>query len=459
MNLPEDFILQTKPLFTDRWNSFVDAFKETPPTSIRINEAKYCPVKEVGDIVPWCDRGYYLPERPSFTFDPLFHAGAYYVQEASSMFVGQVFEQYIKSESVNVLDLCAAPGGKSTHIASLISEDSLLVSNEVIRSRANILAENMTKAGYPNTVVTNNDPVDLGKLQDFFDVILIDAPCSGEGMFRKDPHSISEWSLANVQLCEERQRRIIADVWDALRPGGVLIYSTCTYNVRENEQNVKWICNELGAEFLSLDVSPEWNIQPAFLENIPAYHFLPGQIRGEGFFLAVLRKSGSYSQNKEHHIIKKNKKQNKPKSETLDNLYKSYIKESEKYTFFEKSGSWFAFPSIHFDSFEYIISHLKLVSAGIYMGEIKGKDLIPHQSLAMSLGLNKAVFEQVDVDKETAIAYLRKEALSFTNSSKGYLLLVYKGIPLGFVKNIGSRANNLYPNEWRIRSGYLPENK
>lgn len=455
MVLPEGFIIEIKPLLHDQWNAFVDALNGEVPTSIRINRKKY-KGGETPHAVPWCEDGFYLSQRPSFTFDPLFHAGAYYVQEASSMFVEQVFRQYVNNRTVRVLDLCAAPGGKSTHIASLISEDSLLVSNEVIRSRANILSENITKAGYPNVIVTNNDPSDIGKLQDFFDIILVDAPCSGEGMFRKDPQAVVEWSPANVQLCEERQRRIVADVWDALRPGGILIYSTCTYNTRENEQNIQWIADCLDAEFLSLEVCPAWNIHPAFDSEIPAYHFLPHCTKGEGFFLAALQKVGDCDV-EEFCPVKKSKKQSKPKTLSLDVQYRNYLIDNERYMFFEKSGSWFAFPAVLFGYFEYIVSKLKLVSAGVYLGEVKGKDFIPQHSLAMSLALNVGAFEHVDVDKETAIAYLRKEALCFPNSAKGYLLLTYQNIPLGFVKNIGNRANNLYPNEWRIRSGYNPE--
>lgn len=455
MILPEDFIQKTKPLLGDQWVSFTEALNEVSPTSIRFNKQKYSKLPEM-ESVPWCENGFYLPQRPSFTFDPLFHTGAYYVQEASSMFVGQVFKQYVKDQTVRVLDLCAAPGGKSTHIASLISEDSLLVSNEVIRSRANILSENITKAGYPNVIVTNNDPSDIGPMESFFDVILIDAPCSGEGMFRKDPQAIEEWSLGNVQLCKERQRRIIADVWDALHPGGILIYSTCTYNTGENEHNVQWIRDSLGAEILPLEVSPDWNIHPSFENNMPVYHFLPHLTKGEGFFLAILRKSGEHS-DKSEHSGKRNKKQGKAKLTPLEGEYKNYLTNNEKYTFFEKSSSWFAFPSVNIEQFEYIVSHLRLVSAGIYLGEIKGKDFIPQQSLAMSLALNTSAFEIVDIDKNTAISYLRKEAQTFSESPRGYLLLIYKDIPLGFVKNIGNRANNLYPNEWRIRSGYNPE--
>ena len=208
------------------------------------------------------------------------------------MFVGQVLQQYLSEEPVVMLDLCAAPGGKSTHACSLLPAGSLLVANEVIRNRSQILAENLTKWGYPGVVVTNNDPADFSRLGVFFDVILTDVPCSGEGMFRKDPRAIEEWSSDNVEICWQRQRRIIADIWQCLKPGGILIYSTCTYNTKEDEENVRWICDEFGAEVLPLDISSEWNITGNLLAgtDFPVYRFLPHKTKGEGFFLAVLRK-------------------------------------------------------------------------------------------------------------------------------------------------------------------------
>ncbi len=455
MKLPHEFIESIRPLLGQEWNSFEEVLSEETPVSIRANPGKAHSINQSNVQVPWCEAGYYLDKRPSFTFDPLFHAGAYYVQEASSMFVEQVFKQYIGDEEVKVLDLCAAPGGKSTHIASLISEESLLVANEVIKSRANILSENITKAGYSNVIVTNNDPVQMGELASFFDVILVDAPCSGEGMFRKDPGALTEWSPANVQLCAERQRRILADVWDALKPGGLLIYSTCTYNRTENEDNIIWIRDNLGAEVLPLEVQPQWGISPSYDEGIDAYHFFPHKTKGEGFFLSVMRK-------KEDPIIyesinrPKGKKENKKKEPVLSNEYKKYIRNPENFIFFDKNDLWFAFPKHHYDDFQRIISELRLVSAGIYVGEVKGKDFIPQHSLAMSVELNKDSFVLHDINKETAIAYLRKEALSFPDLPKGYILLIYEEQPLGFIKNIGNRANNLYPNEWRIRSAYRP---
>ena len=313
MELPASFIDYTRALLGDEeYDKLAVAIQQEPPVSIRLNDGKLkiengkCRiVPQAGCItdfqlsafnfefnqVPWSSEGFYLDERLTFTFDPLFHAGCYYVQEASSMFVEQVLRQYVTGP-VKMLDLCAAPGGKSTHARSVLPEGSLLVANEVIRNRSQILAENLTKWGHPDVVVTNNDPADFSALPSFFDVILTDVPCSGEGMFRKDSVAVEEWSPENVEICWQRQRRIIADVWPSLKPGGILIYSTCTYNTKEDEENVRWIQQEFGAESLAVDIREEWNITGNLLcgESASVYHFFPHKTKGEGFFLSVLRK-------------------------------------------------------------------------------------------------------------------------------------------------------------------------
>jgi len=456
MQLPEDFVRDTKPLLGNEWNDFVTALTSLSPVSIRLNPVKAAGLELDLPKVAWSDNGYYLPSRPAFTFDPLFHAGTYYVQEASSMFIEQVFRKYYSEKDIKVLDLCAAPGGKSTHIASLISKNSLLVSNEVIRNRANILSENITKAGYPNTIVTNNDSAEIGNMESFFDVVLVDAPCSGEGMFRKDNDAIKEWSLSNVKLCMERQRRILSDVWNALKPDGILIYSTCTYNRNENEDNVLWVRDNLDAEILDIQPMDEWNISRSYDKDIPAYHFFPHKIKGEGFFISVLRKKKQDNPTKKFKPSK-NKASQKKNGSNLSEEYKNYINHPEQFTFFEKNNSWFAFPENFYVDFLQISSVLKLVTAGIYIGETKGKSFIPHHSLAMSNSLNRNSFICHETDWQTAIHYLRRDNIFLPDLPSGYILLTYKNHPLGFVKNIGNRVNNLYPNEWRIRSNQIPD--
>lgn len=450
MNLPADFVTYTKPLLGEQWTSFVEALDTESPTSIRMNKSKITSGKLLTQV-PWCDSGFYLDKRPQFTFDPLFHAGGYYVQEASSMFIAQVLKQYA-SPSMTVLDLCAAPGGKSTLMADFLDEHGLLVSNEVIRSRANILSENITKWGNPNTIVTNNDPSRIGKLKGFFDIVLVDAPCSGEGMFRKDEGAVAEWSLENVKLCKERQQRILADIWPALKSDGVLIYSTCTYNLEENELNIRWIRDELDADILSVNISEGWGISPSFLEDVAAYRFFPHKTNGEGFFCAVLRKKGD-----EENSVRKIKDKDNRSKINPETAYKNLILDPDRFTFYLRNDKWFAFPSCLYSQLQIIRSELNIVSEGICLGEFKGKDFVPGQSLALSNFLNKDAFITLEVDWKTAVLYLRKETLVLTDMPKGYILLTYQNIPLGFVKNIGNRANNLYPQEWRIRSAYVPD--
>lgn len=417
MNLPVGFAEQMRALLgEEEYGELVAALTEEAPVSLRLNPFKQGKVdlslvKESSGRVPWCSRGYYLNRRPAFTFDPLFHAGCYYVQEASSMFLEQVMRQFVV-DPVCMLDICAAPGGKATHVRSLLPGGSLLVANEVIRNRSLALVENMIKWGHPDVVVTHNDPAGFKELEGFFDVILTDAPCSGEGMFRKDPGAIGEWSLQNVEVCRRRQRRIIADIWPSLKPGGLLIYSTCTYNIKENEENVFWMVKEFGAEVLHVDVPVEWNVTGNLFNGaFPVYRFLPHKTKGEGFFLAVIRKGEGNAR--------------------------------------RRSG----------DREAILRKHLRVIKPpGVEPGMWKGKDIIPSHAQAMSLTLQSGSYPACELTYEQAIAYLRKEALVLDASvPRGYVLVTYRSIPLGFVKNICNRANNLYPQDWRIRSGYLPD--
>ncbi len=445
--------------------------------SIRVNRDK-CDKPVDGEPIPWSSKGVYLKRRPTFTFDPLFHAGCYYVQEASSMFVEQVLRTYV-NDPVVMLDLCAAPGGKSTHVRSLLPEGSLLVANEVMRNRSQVLAENLIKWGHPEVIVTNNDPADFTDLTALFDVILTDVPCSGEGMFRKDAVAVNEWSEDNVQICWQRQRRILADVWPSLKPGGILIYSTCTYNSEEDEENVAWIARELGAEVLEVPTQPEWNITGNLIgQGFPVYRFMPHKTKGEGFFLAALKKV-CHSERSEESVSDKqsvhrffadaqNDKKKKPKKQkdakanakapvVPRELTQSLLR-PEAFYIEARAIDFIAFPKAHKETYTLLQQSLRIIHAGITLGTTKGKDIIPDHSLAMSTALAKEAFPQAELTYEQAIAYLRKEAVMLDASvPRGYVLLTYQQVPLGFAKNIGNRANNLYPQEWRIRSGYLPE--
>ena len=405
MILPEDFIRETRAVMGEkRFNCFMEAFNEDAPVSIRLNPRKvegdnhnsqFSILNSQFDKVPWCPEGYYLSGRPQFTFDPLFHAGCYYVQEASSMFITHVIKSW-SEECGAVLDLCAAPGGKSTAMRTVLPEGSILVSNEPIANRAQILLENITKWGWPNCIVTNNYPRDFRKAKTKFDIILCDVPCSGEGMFRKDPTTIGEWSLQNVEKCWRLQREIVADAWECLNPGGLLIYSTCTFNIKENEENIRWILENYDAEPIAIPTEPEWNITGSLLEgfDVPVYRFIPGITRGEGLFMCVLRKRGVRS---------------------------------------EECGMRNDMPQKTLQK----IQGLKQISLPT-----------PHSSL---------LEDAVDLTYQEALRYLRGEALVLpADTHRGIVTVTYCGFPLGPVKNIGSRANNLYPKPWRIKTTHLP---
>ncbi|MCC8172617.1 MAG: RsmB/NOP family class I SAM-dependent RNA methyltransferase [Parabacteroides sp.] len=457
MAFPTDFILRTRALLGDEYTLLEQALCTEPPVSIRLNTRKI-PVPAVcTERVPWCRTGFYLPQRLPFTFDPLFHAGAYYVQEAASMFLEQAIQNCVTTP-VKCLDLCAAPGGKSTHLAGILPEGSLLVSNEVIRNRSYILNENLIKWGYPDILVTNNDPEEIGRLTGFFDVIVADVPCSGEGMFRKDTASAGEWSVANVELCAARQRRIIQDVWNALRPGGLLIYSTCTYNTDENEENMRYITEKLGAEAVPLPVLPEWNITGPLAYNRAAYRFLPHRTKGEGFFLAVMRKTGAGAS--QAGTCKHKKKEKKKTSVPVPADAKSWISRPEQYEFETVQDTVRAFSRHYYSDYQQLAGALRLLHAGIEIGKIKGKDLQPAQALALSLTFDRNAFPSVEIGWKEAIGYLRREPVVLPDTvQKGYVLLTCDGLPLGFVKQLGNRTNNLYPQEWRIRTSHLPESE
>ena len=462
MNLPQSFVERTRQLLGDeQYPLFEQALGTEVPVSIRPNRMK-CNLPVAGEPVPWAPSGIYLEKRPTFTFDPLFHAGCYYVQEASSMFVERVLREYVQ-EPVVMLDLCAAPGGKSTLCRSALPEGSLLVANEVMRNRSQILAENLMKWGHPEVVVTNNDPADFTDLTHLFDVILTDVPCSGEGMFRKDQVAVDEWSLENVDICWQRQRRILSDIWPALKPGGLLIYSTCTFNRDEDEDNVAWIARELGADVLEVPVEEAWGITGNLIgDSFPVYRFLPHKVKGEGFFLAVLRKHAGEVETVEPRAEKKKKASKDVKGKapqlSVPKEAKDWLQIPGDYQLTINGTNVQAFPKSHETVYTLLQQYVKVIHAGITLGEMKGKDLIPHHSLAMSTALADGAFPKAEVTYEQAIAYLRKESLVLdAGIPRGYVLLTYQNIPLGFMKNIGNRANNLYPQEWRIRSGYLPE--
>ena len=445
--LKQEFTNAMKTLLASEYDDFIRALQERPPVSIRLNPRKN--IDDVNTGVPWCSTGRYLDERPSFTLDPLFHAGTYYVQEASSMLVEQAISQSADlQKALTVLDLCAAPGGKSTHLLSLISNDSLLVTNEVIRSRASILAENITKWGYPNVVVTNNDPEDFQKLPSFFDVIVVDAPCSGEGLFRKEPEAMQEWSTENVALCWKRQRRILSDIWPTLKPGGTLIYCTCTYNTLENEENLRWAGNQYNATFLPLAMDPSWGVREVNDHGIVGYHCYPHCVKGEGFFMSVIRKSDEDAA--EHSINKPRKNTLQIASKKIQEQIGPWIKNPHQHLLLHWRDNILLVPGSRLSEMENIAQTLHIITAGTAVAEIKHEKFIPEHALAMSIDLNKDNFPEIELTKDQALQFLRREAIT-VQGEKGFTLMTYQGVPLGWGNVLHNRVNNLYPSNWRIR--------
>lgn len=457
--LPASFIDQmTQLLGPAETEALCHAITSSEPcTSIRLNPHKTVS-DEHPDLVPWCEQGRYLPERPQFTMDPLLHAGAYYVQEASSMFIEQAYKAILaESEDISrVIDLCAAPGGKSTLWRSLLPDGCLLVANEPMRQRAQILAENLTKWGHPDVIVTNAFPEEFSSLCSFFDVVAADVPCSGEGMFRKDEQAREEWSPEAVVACADRQWQIINDIWPTLREGGFLVYSTCTFNAQEDEEMVKRICDELGAETLPIPYDKEWGIVESSAigyADLHGYHFYPHKVKGEGIFMALLRKTSEAPEGK----ASKRDKKGKNKSATSLPVKNSaaiadWLCHSSEFKFFRPDEFHLgAIRQSLYDDTLKVTSVVRALTAGILMTEEKGKKLIPQHALALSTELSSA-FPREEVSLETALSYLRRESITLSpETPRGYVVVTYKGAPLGFVNNLGSRANNLYPEQWRIR--------
>lgn len=443
MNFPPDF---EKRVCNDPFLGYelLDALNTSSPVSIRLNPSKLTLDKihqalSIQENIPWCENAFYLKERPQFTLDPLFHAGCYYPQEAGSMVLDSILRKLDLDESPIILDLCAAPGGKSTLIASFLNNKGLLVSNEVIQSRAKILRENLTKWGASNVLVTNNDPKDFQKIKHFFDVAIIDAPCSGEGMFRKDPQSRTEWSQSNVDLCAARQKRIVADVWESIKPGGFIVYSTCTFNEQENEENIKFITEELGANLLEMNFHD--SIQKG--RNGIGYYCIPGKTVSEGLYFAILQKEDAPCA-KIKFETKKDIKLNKELSKEIEPFAKI-----EAHDFFQWNDSVLAFPSNVSKEMQHLCSKMHIVNAGINAGSIQRKGLVPSQELAYSQHLVSNTLN-VELSKEQALKFLHGDTFPI-NAPIGNVLFTYHSVPLAWVKNLGNRFNNNYPKEWRIR--------
>ena len=450
MNLPQAFIEQLRGLLPDEWEALVSAITTTEPSvAVRVNAARGVGVPNGARRVPWCGQGYYLSDRPAFTFDTDWHAGHYYVQDASSMFITHAIKHLVH-KPVRYLDLCAAPGGKTTAAMQSLPQGSLVVANEIVPPRARVLVDNVIRWGHPRCVVTSNAPAHVGKLTRFFDVIATDVPCSGEGMMRKDDEAVSQWSPALVEQCAQRQREILTDVWPALRPGGLLIYSTCTYNRQENEEIADFIVSELGATSLEVPIEPDWNIHPAIGSDCYGYRFMPHRVDGEGLFMAVFRKDGD-SPRQDINIKEKTPKK-------CDEMGKNWLSAPDGFAIEQQGDLSIAVPQDIRREVAALRASLNVLHAGVELATIMGRKTIPHHALAMSTARVHEAFPVCEVDYPTALRYLRGESITL-DGPRGHVLVSHNGAVLGFANNLGNRANNLYPKPQRILSTHLPTEK
>ena len=450
MKLPEAFIDQLRELLPEEWEALAKAITSSEPSvAVRVNEARGVSVPECTERVPWCEQGFYLGDRPAFTFDTDWHAGRYYVQDASSMFIAHVIRSFIH-EPVCYLDLCAAPGGKTTAAIQALPQGSMTVANEIMPPRARVLADNIIRWGDPRCVVTSNAPAQVGKLTRFFDVIAADVPCSGEGMMRKDDEAVSQWSPGLVEQCVQRQREILAGVWPALRPGGLLIYSTCTYNCQENEDIAEFIVHELGATSLEVPVEDCWNIHPAIGSDCHCYRFMPHRVNGEGLFMAVFRKNGDMPRELPRIKDKTSKK--------ADETGKDWLACPDEYAIEQQGDLSIAVPLDIRREIVTLRASLNVLHAGIELATVMGRKVMPHHALAMSTARAEGAFPVCEVDYPTVLRYLRGESIS-VDGPRGHVLIAHEGAVLGFANNLGNRANNLYPKPQRILSTHLPDVK
>lgn len=447
MNLPPPFIRQLEAILPDEAHALVAALDTPAPVSLHLNPRKdFAPAWPMLPV-PWYAGGRYLAERPSFTLDPAFHAGAYYVQEASSMLVAAAFERcFPVLRPLRVLDLCAAPGGKTTLLASLLPPGSWLLANEVIRSRYQVLRYNVSKWGFPHVFTSNHDAGDFRDLAGFFDLVLVDAPCSGEGLFRKDEAARGEWSPEHVQFCAARQGRILADVLPLVAPGGVLLYSTCTYNRTENDANAAWLAAQPGMSHIELDFPDHWALE----RRTHGYQAYPHRLQGEGFYLAAFQRDGEPATDEIRKIPPFKKLQILP--DKVTHLAKPWVRPDVDNLYFTSANNthWRALEAHLLDDARWLSSRLSNLEVGTILGEQKGQEIIPSPEWALHVHCLPEL-PAIEADLPTALEFLRKNTPDLPLVAKGWHLLRYQGLNLGWIKALGNRYNNYYPKHWRVR--------
>ena len=446
--LPERFMETMRETLGEDAEKLFAALDTEPAVSIRLNPSKPAECFD-GEAVGWCKWGKYLAERPQFTLDPLLHGGVYYVQEASSQFVAHLLKNY-DMEGKRVLDMCAAPGGKTTVYSTLVGREGLVVANDISHSRAMALADNVQRWGMGNVVVTCNEPAHIGAFTHWFDVVAVDAPCSGEGMFRKMDEARSEWTPSSPDVCAERQREILAEAWRVLCPGGALIYSTCTFNPTEDEGIVEWLMSEYGEEIEAAEriaTEDSWGVVRSEIGAFQCFHYYPHKARGEGFFAAVARKSEGPVR---RSMPKARRKLFAPCAKADVKELSRWVDDASKHAFMMVGEDIYAYNSAVAESVVTLSENLSVVYSGVLMGRIFKQKLKPEHPLALYIGLNRDVVPMVDVSLEDALDYLRRNDIAASQFEEGINVVGYKGTPIGFVKRIGARCNNMYPKDLRI---------
>ncbi|MFC2113709.1 hypothetical protein ACFLRI_00015 [Bacteroidota bacterium] len=457
INFPKSFIKRMQSHLGNEFELFIEALSHDPEISLRIN-----PNKNVGQFkdeekIPWCETGRYLQSRPEFIFDPLIHAGGYYVQEASSMLFANAIDF---SRDLRVLDLCASPGGKSTLLLSKLSKSSILFSNELVNKRADILKENLVKWGATNVIVTSNRPADYNQFYGYFDVVLVDAPCSGEGMFRKNSNAINEWAENKAFVCSIGQKDILDEAIKLLKRNGLLIYSTCTYSEEENEQITQWFYHKFHSILnpVNLEIEPNWGIQEEHVEHFngkmqSVYKCYPHKIRGEGMFISLF-----IVNNQLHHDITRQRKQQKlfrVLSGSELNQLSSFVELSEDFTIRKIDEQVYALPVKYLIEAGLAFTKLNTIKSGTFLGSFNKKngEFIPSHDLAMSSVIRHDI-PFIELDLKNSLYFLKKNELKINDLESlpnGWILARYSGVNLGFLKRTGKRLNNFYPREWAIR--------
>lgn len=450
IGLPERFVDMMRREMGAEADALFAALDSRSEVSYRFNPAKTSAAPLGGEPIGWSEHGRYLDGRPQFTLDPALHAGAYYVQEPSSQFVRHILRGE-RLDGARILDMCAAPGGKTTIYSSLAGRHGIVVANEVNRNRALVLADNVRRWGLGNVVVTCNEAQHVAAFERWFDVVAVDAPCSGEGMFRKTEEARGEWSESAVAMCAERQRRIVAEAWRTLRAGGVFIYSTCTFNRTENEGVVEWIVRQWGDDIepaADVECPPQWGVEHSRLGAFQTFRFYPHRLRGEGFFVAVARKKGGDA-GRRATVKARRSLFSTPDRQSLIELGR-WVRCSDDMLFRCVGDTVYAYRSSHFDDIRVISEALSVVCSGVAMGRIFKGSLRPDHALALFVDFDRDAVPCIEVSREEALSYLRRKDIPAEGFAQGINAVVCGGLPIGFVKRTGARCNNMYPKDLRI---------